>query len=432
MDSIPPLHTIPRRPVVVGVPSTRPPSFATYPPSVYPQSVQYGPQPLERPLELQRPPPLLAVASSPLGPAIETSFPIAPLQRIIPYSPAWHTTKIILRSLLFLFALVVVALCALTAVRFPTDYSDDRGVQAWDAVLPVVVVLDTYDLVELFTFCIRWRIKRGMHPGVTVAGDLICCLACGLALTFNIHNATAQRLRAMLWCVEGLLALLFAGHFVLFVRACIETKQRNQSKDDSTVAYVYSPAGGKPFPILGKDLIERERASEAGWTAVTGETTAASPESLQHEQHQQYAGHVAFPPSLVTVSGLGHQAYGSSLPPPPSPSTAPPSVYWQNMAGSGNGFEGYRGPAPAESEACETATVGGSSSTPPLPKDTNDAPRSPNKNRTPNQKEIIPPEIMAEYYGRIQSTPTESSYGHDRIGGSSQYPPDKPKGSEAP
>ncbi|KAK3984777.1 hypothetical protein QBC44DRAFT_9357 [Cladorrhinum sp. PSN332] len=461
-------HAIPRRPVgaaaaVVSVavpPSTRPPSFATYPPSVYPppSSVrsyqhrdphgqrQFEGSGLEPPQELDSyhsptgppPPPRPMIGTSHLTSSSSSGLPIdlslhhhqldqppLELQRIIPYSPAWHKTKIIIRSLVTLFEFAVVTLCVITAIRFSPQYHDDRGIQGWHAVLPVVLFCITYDIVELFTFCLRWRLRRGMHPAATVTADLVCVLVCALGLTFNIHNATITNggyYGVMVLCAEGLLGLICIGHFVLFVRACVETKQRNRSKDASELAYVYSPAGGKPFPILHKDVYQVDRGSETGWTAVTGGTTVHNLDLRQQQQQQQQQQQPpvmngTFPPRV----GLGHgraPTYTSSIHPPRAPpseaesASAPPSVYWRSMAGSGNGFEGYRGPSGADAPVPEEGSVSRSDHHLRTGSTTE-------KKEMRNQKEIIPPEVMAEYYDRIVTPAEGHGYGHDRIGGSS-------------
>lgn len=195
MDSVTPLHTIPRRPVPLpppsaGIPSTRPPSFATYPPSVYPPSIYsrrarvqpYAPEP--GPDSLPGPPHqavshVLPPVTPALGHPAGSPFPIQSLQRIIPHSPAWYTAKIIIRSLVLLCG---VALASTAIVGF-LKYSD-YYLQSVILSLPVCVITIVYDIAELVVFCVRRRLRRGMHPGVTVGGDLVAWIlpACALGL----------------------------------------------------------------------------------------------------------------------------------------------------------------------------------------------------------------------------------------------------------
>ncbi|KAK4223524.1 hypothetical protein QBC38DRAFT_46688 [Podospora fimiseda] len=315
------------RPVAVPVPSTRPPSFATYPPSVYhppPSSVQsyshrqqqHQYQPSER-LETHHEG-LSPSSSSVLQVPIIHQLPAHQLQRIIPYSPSWHKTKIIIRSLTCLWEFIIIVLCVITVIRFSPSNWDDRGIQAWNAVLPIVAVLILYDIVELGTFCLRWRIKRGLHPAVTVTADLLCLMAVVLGLTFNLHNASITSggyYGVMVLSCEGILGLIFVGHLVLFVRACVETRQRHKSKESTGLAYVYSPAGGKPFPILaapgapGKDL--GAAGSEAGWTATTVNGFESSAQQQQQfQQSQQHLPVQAVPLQRMVISPSLGRKYG--------------------------------------------------------------------------------------------------------------------------
>jgi len=203
MDSVLPMHTIPRGPMPLpapsaGIPSTRPPSFATYPPSVYPPSI-YSRRPRDHPYTSEPDPdslpvprhqtPAHVVAATAVTPALGhhpagSPFPIQSLQRIIPHSPAWYTAKIIIRSLTLLCAIAVVSILiiVLLDMRYLT-----YNLRPALILLPICAVTIIDDILELVVICVRRRLRRGMHPGVTVGGDLIAWILSACALGINVE-----------------------------------------------------------------------------------------------------------------------------------------------------------------------------------------------------------------------------------------------------
>lgn len=135
-------------------------------------------------------------------------------------------------------------------------------------------------------------------------------------------------------------------HFTLFVRGCIETKQRNDSKSEDLYVYMYTPGGGPPIPVLSmKDqggnrgmaaaIADEQRSDEAeiDWGVGGGAHSIMSPSVGITDRHT----------IISSFTGNGTGAHGNR---PPSTvismPAAPPSVY--SGMGMGDGFSGYRGP----------------------------------------------------------------------------------------
>jgi len=106
--------------------------------------------------------------------------------RFVPYSPSWHGAKIVLRIVSLIFAVVLAGLAIASKIRRSKDWcgGDLFGSQycplagAWKASLPPGIVILVYDLGEIFTFCVRYNVRRGAHPAISVACDLVICLMC--------------------------------------------------------------------------------------------------------------------------------------------------------------------------------------------------------------------------------------------------------------
>lgn len=106
------------------------------------------------------------------------SYAVAPApQRLIPYSRNWYLAKIILRFVCFLFSAVTLGL-ATTAYRM-------GGVQT-TVVFPPAICAMVWNFVELAVYLIRYKVRRGMHPGFSLAADLIMWLMCLLCAFFSI------------------------------------------------------------------------------------------------------------------------------------------------------------------------------------------------------------------------------------------------------
>ena len=162
-------------------------------------------------------------------------------------------------------------------------------------------------------------------------------------------------------------------HFTLFVRACVETKQRNRSRSAFKYEYMYTPGGGRPYPVQVKDTNPREATSSdvGNWndstvhadsmvvpppsvgiasvapTAMSEQTATVIPHSPPTVYQQQHSPPLPPPlPRSRTASGeYDHHNNDQHIPLGPMEHhdypPAPPSVY---QDGVGDGFEGYRGP----------------------------------------------------------------------------------------
>lgn len=301
------------------------------------------------------------------------SYSVAPApQRLVPYSRRWYMARITLRTLCFAFAAVVIGLAnALKTTYYSTIYY--RRQYSWRFVLPVGICALLYNLVELAVFAFRYNVRRGIHPGISVAGDLILWMTCFVAAFFNLiagsflwsgyMDMRPDELTDLDMANEVMLCLLTYAfsfvlppppsssgfvfqrtkiatnhpnrilHFILFVRSCIETKQRNASKGEDLYVYMYTPGGGPPIPVLpmkeqGGDYnhnLHTDQQSEVGteWgPASTVRHSVISP-SVGVTERNTITSSVARAPSTIA----------------PSMPTAPPSAY-----GMGDGFSGYQGP----------------------------------------------------------------------------------------
>ncbi|KAK3381255.1 hypothetical protein B0H63DRAFT_545815 [Podospora didyma] len=209
---------------------------------------------------------------------------------MVPYSLRWCKARILLRSLSLLLALTVTAISVVNAAGGITKESRLEFNRGWKATLPAAATLILYDMIELVAFRVRRHVRRGLHPGASVGADLFAWMvACTLGIAFNTTLSDGQLAYDILgaeynvynlgypgWlpleyitaspidiAASVLLAVLLILHFVLFVRACVETKQRNGAKSLSRVLaaafdytcqgedrYMYTPSSGAaPFSV---------------------------------------------------------------------------------------------------------------------------------------------------------------------------------------
>ncbi len=98
---------------------------------------------------------------------------------MIPYSRAWHISKIILQSFIIIFCIVVISLSISLALNFPVAVL----IALW--TVPQVVVSLCWSIAELITICAR-KSHRGIHPGAHVALHLLLwlgfCISLGLTV----------------------------------------------------------------------------------------------------------------------------------------------------------------------------------------------------------------------------------------------------------
>ncbi|KAK3326160.1 hypothetical protein B0H66DRAFT_148483 [Apodospora peruviana] len=292
-------------------------------------------------LRTAKPPSAMAAPTAMADYPQESSYTMVPApQRLVPYSRNWYIARVLLRCLSFVLAVVMLGLAR------ENTYS-----WTWKAAVPAGVCVAVYDLVEIAVFGVRYKVRRGMHPGATVGADLLLWLICLVCAFF--HIALGTELAMIIFGTypystdiditnETILIILAIIHFILFVRACIETRQRNKSKGRNLYVYMYTPGGGRPIPVL--PMKEQGAGDYVVGDAVVGQQTPGG-------EIDWTAATNGRAPSYVTAS-VGVERVGSSiadlslagggLPPSttaPTVITSPPSVYQL-----GDGFDGYQGP----------------------------------------------------------------------------------------
>ncbi|KAK1847978.1 hypothetical protein CCHR01_09412 [Colletotrichum chrysophilum] len=160
-------------------------------------------------------------------------------QRVIPYSKPWHIAKIVMRCSDIVFSLIVIGISAyVLTIAFS---GGAFYVMSW---LPAAVGI-IWDTAELITICARGG-RRGIHPGAHVGLHLIfwLCFAAAVGLqgtyiyfrdvddyyySYSSRRQSFFRTKVvpMQNTITAFTALLLINHFILFVRACVETNQRN-------------------------------------------------------------------------------------------------------------------------------------------------------------------------------------------------------------
>ncbi|KAF9873631.1 hypothetical protein CkaCkLH20_08741 [Colletotrichum karsti] len=157
-------------------------------------------------------------------------------QNVIPYNRSWHIAKIGMRSSNIVFNLIVISLSVYVYVW--THIGLFLIVSGFPAAVAMI-----WDVAELITVCARGG-KRGIHPGAHVGLHLIFWLIFAAAVGIQSayiyirdepYSSTGRRfwfirknLIPMQNTVLAFTVLLLINHFTLFVRACVETNQRNR------------------------------------------------------------------------------------------------------------------------------------------------------------------------------------------------------------
>ncbi|KAI0009708.1 hypothetical protein F4779DRAFT_358535 [Xylariaceae sp. FL0662B] len=180
---------------------------------------------------------------------------------ILPFSNSWYITKLVFESL----SLVLCALVVGISVALAIDPRISSYIVVWTA--PQAGVGLVWTIAELATIWYR-RCHRGIYPGAHVAVHLMLWLgfSVGLGLTAYIlafglafssadfdeyydyynyyykdgyyYNYYSRTYVTSMEALVAFLGLLIIVHLLLFVRACIETAQRNST---STQVIVMPP-----------------------------------------------------------------------------------------------------------------------------------------------------------------------------------------------
>ncbi|KAK2046093.1 hypothetical protein LZ31DRAFT_574774 [Colletotrichum somersetense] len=139
------------------------------------------------------------------------------------YSRPWHIAKIAIRGCDIASSIIVIAITLhmLVTIGYSSPY-----LLLFSGIPGVVAII--WDVSELVTICARGG-RKGIHPGAHVGLHLIFCLAFTTAIvcealfchSFYWPFAAQEHVALAFTC------LLLLDHFILFVRACIETSQRD-------------------------------------------------------------------------------------------------------------------------------------------------------------------------------------------------------------
>ncbi|KAB5545859.1 hypothetical protein GE09DRAFT_221626 [Coniochaeta sp. 2T2.1] len=218
-----------------------------------------------------------------------------------PFSKKWHVAKIVLGSISIVASIVLWAIAIVVLAQFASN--NQYYYDSWQITFEVAFVFTAAGLAIIWQaaeFITIWASSKnhGIHPGANVALHLIiwlvAILAVGFLATFvsfdldqlsrirdNSNNGSGSsssyydnydaptfarlvQLEETLLAFSALLALL---HFVLFVRACVETHQYNNSSLVTRTVYVqvpvqmpagrvpvgyfaYQPLPGQPLPFV--------------------------------------------------------------------------------------------------------------------------------------------------------------------------------------
>ncbi|EEY15351.1 hypothetical protein VDBG_01460 [Verticillium alfalfae VaMs.102] len=170
--------------------------------------------------------------------------------RIIPFTRSWHIAKIVLRSVELACAIIVIALTialisvALYAGHLPLALS-----------LPPACMCVLWETAEFITLCARGG-KQGIHPGAHVGVHLVTWLYWALGIVcmgmFSFYRGQYRDSSdfdygmGLNYGIIGTSAAAFLVTFTLFVRACVETNQRNRQQRQ---IFVMTGNGG-PFYVM--------------------------------------------------------------------------------------------------------------------------------------------------------------------------------------
>ncbi|KAM0806533.1 hypothetical protein AB5N19_06869 [Seiridium cardinale] len=158
--------------------------------------------------------------------------------RVIPYSRPWQITKIVFHSLSIVFSIIVLGI----SIALVVDPDVNQSYQIiW--VAPQAGIALIWSIAELITICARRG--RGIHPGAQVALHLLLWLGFLVAVGLTswlvafaqecdyycreyYYDYNGGQYFSSIQAELAFLALLALVHFILFVRACVETNQRNK------------------------------------------------------------------------------------------------------------------------------------------------------------------------------------------------------------
>lgn len=176
-----------------------------------------------------------------------------------PYSHKWHIAKLVLYHSAIVISIIIFALGIYAA-----SSSFYRGEADFAFTAAAAGASVTWTAVEFLVMCVsRKDPQRGVHPGAHVAVHLVIWLYCVVVATFlgifigygdYYYSYLSQYYEFPPVIDQVLLAMiiiLLLLHFTLFVRACVETHQFNNTPSQTTiyvpVAMEVNGAYGSPY-----------------------------------------------------------------------------------------------------------------------------------------------------------------------------------------
>ncbi|GKT50548.1 uncharacterized protein ColSpa_10729 [Colletotrichum spaethianum] len=189
------------------------------------------------------------------------------------YNRPWHIAKVAIRGCNIASSAIIIGITVHSLI-----YLYWSPYLLWFSAIPAAFAV-CWDVSELITVCARGG-RIGIHPGAHVGLHLLFWLIFATAIVCESLNlyfigyygdgfiATQQHVALAFTC------LLLINHFTLFVRACIETHQRNTRPPIYMVPVnmpaPMQPAGSyapSPFPP------QQEKGQMTGANAPTDTTT---------------------------------------------------------------------------------------------------------------------------------------------------------------
>ncbi|KAK0637000.1 hypothetical protein B0T17DRAFT_613650 [Bombardia bombarda] len=186
-----------------------------------------------------------------------------------PFSKSWHLAKLVLEIVSIVFSIIIfgvaIALFARTSRYYGGSWLAETDLGTAGTVAGLALIWNT---AELLTVCFS-KDRRGIHPGAHVAFHLIIWLAAAVTVAwlavstaylleddsyyYSYYSSRTvfayQNSTSLHNCILAFIIFLLIIHFVLFVRACIETHQLNRANRRIYVR-VPVPVGG-PYGYYG-------------------------------------------------------------------------------------------------------------------------------------------------------------------------------------
>ncbi|KAI1485584.1 hypothetical protein F5X96DRAFT_321593 [Biscogniauxia mediterranea] len=234
----------------------------------------------------------------------------------VPYRKSWHIVKIVFTSVSMVLCIIVIG----TSIALAVDPDILSFALIW--TVPQASVSLIWSIAELITICARSG-HRGIHPGAHVALHLLLWLGfiVGLGLTgylltfatlygdyYDYYEYYGNNYVELMRALTSFLALLVIVHFFLFVRACVETAQRNRVGGAPPVMMVPQPMYYQAPPMQPAYPIQQQQQQQQ--QMQPGYPTQPPPTHLSG-----YYGQPNEVQQHITGSSTGHGHFSQ---PPPS------------------------------------------------------------------------------------------------------------------